>query len=162
MFPLIINILLDHFKIDSNSRNKVSSRPETLLGKHLFISEPVMNQNCWFSFEFSHDISHGILGSYPHDHMNMIWSYISFDHLNIESFSKLLQYSSEFSSDSLKKNVFSVFWNYHDVECTVPLRVWLGIIGALRHNSFRIMPLIGIYTYSRTYEYTQTYTFCEI
>jgi hypothetical protein len=44
----------------------------------------------------------------------------------------------------LKKNTFSVFWNNHDVVCTVPLRVRLGIIGAVRHKCFRVMPLIGI------------------
>ena len=68
--------------------------------------------------------------------MNVVFSDISLNDFKVESFSKLLQYSSEFFSDSLKKNAFSVFWNNHDVECTVPLRVRLGIIGAMRHTFF--------------------------
>ena len=76
--------------------------------------------------------------------MNVIFSDIALNDFKVESFGKLLQYSSNFFSDSLKKNAFSVFWNNHDVVCTVPLRVRLGIIGALRHKLFRVMPLIGI------------------
>lgn len=120
-----------------------------------------MNFNGRFSFEFTEDVAHGILWSYSSDHVNVIFSDISLNDLKVESFRKLLQYSSEFFSDSLKKNAFSVFWNNHDVECTVPFRVRLGIIGSVRHKCFMVMPLIGIYAYSRTYEYTQIFIFCE-
>ena len=120
-----------------------------------------MNHDSGFSFKLSQDVCHGILRSYSTDHVNVIGSDIALNDLKIESFGKLLQYSSEFFSDSLKKNTFSVFWNNHDVVCTVPLRVRLGIIGLMRHNFFRVMPLIGIYSYSHTYEYTQFFIFCE-
>gem|GEM_PF-6283613 len=73
--------------------------------------------------------------------MDVICSDISLNDLKVESIGKLLQYSSDFFSDSLKKNAFSVLWNNHDVVCTVPLRVRLGIIGALRHNSLGLCPL---------------------
>ena len=144
MFPLIIYIFLNHIKIDSDSGNKVSSGPEVFLGKHFLVSKSIVNHNGRFSFQFPHDVCHGILRSYSKNHVNVIRSDIAFDDFKVESFSKLLQYSSEFFSDSLKKIAFSVFWNYHDVECTVPLRVRLGIIGLMRHKFFRVMPLIGI------------------
>lgn len=43
VFPLIIDVFLDHFKIDSDSGDKVSPGPETLLGKHFLVSESVVN-----------------------------------------------------------------------------------------------------------------------
>lgn len=162
MFPLLIYISLDHLKIDSDSGDKVSSWPERFLRKHFLVSVSIVNFNSRFSFEFSHDIANGILWSYSTNHVNVIRSDISFDDFKVKSLSELLQYSSEIFSDSLKKNAFSIFWNYHDVECAVPLRVRLGIIGAMRHKCFMVMSLIGIYAYSRTYEYTQIFVFCEL
>ena len=144
MPPLIIYIFFDHVEIDSDSGDKVSSGPETFLSNHFFVSKSIVNYDSRFSFQFSHNVCHGILRSYSTNHMNVIGSNISLDDFKVESFGKLLQYSSEFFSDSLKKNAFSVFWNNHDVECTVPLRVRLGIIGLMRHKFFRVMPLIGI------------------
>jgi hypothetical protein len=136
MFPLVSYILFYHLKVDSYSGNKVSSRPKGFLREHPFLSESIVNHDGRFSFELSHDIADGILRSYSANHVNVIESDISLNDLKVKSGSKLLQYSSEFFSDSLKKNAFSVFWNNHDVECTVPFRVRLGIIGAMRHKVF--------------------------
>lgn len=141
LFPLVSDILLYHLEIYSNRWDKVSSGPETFLSQHFLISEPIVNFDGWFSFQLSHNVCNGILWSYSYNHMNVIFSNISLNDFKIESFGKLLQYSSEFFSDSLKKDTFSIFWNNHDVECTVPLRVRLGIIGAMRHTFLWLCPL---------------------
>ncbi len=143
-FPLVSNILFYHLDIDSDGGDKVSSTPETFLTYHFLLSKPIMYNDSTLSFEFSHDISNGVFWCNSCNHVNMIWSDVSFYNLEIESFGKFFEEFSYFFTNSLKKYVFSIFWYYHNVVCTIPLNMRLCFMVKSLHRLGGVMPLLFV------------------
>lgn len=123
LFPLVFYIPFDNFEIYSDSWNKVSSTPETLLWELLLSYISIVEDNGWFSFESSNYLCYWIFWGNSENHVNVIHSDISFYDLDIELLGKFLQNISNIFPDTLKKSWFTIFWNYHNVVRAVPLCV---------------------------------------
>lgn len=126
MVFLVTDIFSDGFFIQANGTHAVPPRPKTVPCQILRSTQTSsMDQNRRLPFQLTDCMGHAVFGWDSRAQMDVISSGVPFDQVYFKSPTKLLEYSTNFLSDSSIQNFFPVLWDEHDMVSTVPSHVCL-------------------------------------